>query len=305
MENFKQIKSTFIFVMNLPDELLKEIYLFSEVFDIFINIQFISTNSYSIINSKHFLFELFKLNINSSEELSETKSYKNLFKLYFLFTISNENSLETNLIQIFSLNMNFDNLLRQHFRGIQIHSKIMNCDDEKMLKNLYSPFIGNFFRIMELEKISKDLKFTKIYLEYLDVKEKKKNRFLFSTNQEKFLPIHSASFFGSILLFKLFVELGADPNVPEEFYGQNCLHIASGRGSHEIVEYILTNSLVDANGLDSDGFSPLHVAIQKNDVKAIKLLLKYGADKEVKVKMISPSLMAKNSENQEIRNLFK
>jgi hypothetical protein len=246
------------------------------------------------------------ININSSEEFSDSKSYKNLFKLYFPFTISKEITLEeTNLIQIFSLNKNFDNLLRQYFRGIQIHSKIMNCDDEKMLKNLYSPFTGNFFRIMELEKLNEDLKFTKIYLEYLDVKEKKENRFLFSTNQEKFLPIHSASFFGSILLFKLFVELGADPNIPEKFYGQNCLHIASGRGSHEIVEYILTNSLVDVNGLDRDGFSPLHVAIQKNDVKAIKLLLIYGADKEVEGKMMKPSLMAKNSENQEIRNLFK
>jgi hypothetical protein len=214
---------------------------------------------------------------------------------------------ETNIIQTLSLNFNLDNLLRQHFRGIQIHSKIMNCDDEKMLKILYSPFTGIFFRIVNeiMENLIIDLKYTKIYLEYLDVKEKKKNRFLFSTNQEKYLPIHSASFVGSILLFKLFVELGADPNVPEEFYGQNCLHIASGRGSHEIVEYILTNSLVDANGLDRDGFSPLHVAIQKNDVKAIELLLKYGADKEVKGKMIEQSLMAKNSENLKIRNLFK
>jgi hypothetical protein len=290
--------------MHFPDELTKEIFYFVEVVDLFKNIQFLSSNHYSVIHSQQFLFELYKLNVNSSEQFSETKNYLNFFQLHFSFFLGQNNLKKTNLIQKYSINENFDNLLRQHFRGIQIHSKILNTGSGPLFQYLYPPFVDHFFTLIENQQNSKDMKLIKIYLEFLDVKGKE-DRFLWHiTNQKGFYPIQTVSFFGSISVFQLFVELGANPKSPEIFYGQNCLHIACGRRNHEIIEYILMNSLVDVNELDNDGFSPLHIAIIKKDAITVKLLLKFGADKDVVGKISTPRNMVNNS-TQEIMNLFK
>lgn len=81
----------------------------------------------------------------------------------------------------------------------------------------------------------------------------------------------------NIDLITILIEKGADVNKKSTNSGTLPILVAGRLGNPEIVDLLLTNG-AEINGVDDDGWSPLHVACFHNHDKVVNLLIRRGAD---------------------------
>mmetsp|Transcript_5199 Transcript_5199/g.9420 ORF Transcript_5199/g.9420 Transcript_5199/m.9420 type:complete len:390 (-) Transcript_5199:190-1359(-) len=93
-------------------------------------------------------------------------------------------------------------------------------------------------------------------------------------------PLHMATYKGFGDIATLLLEHGADARMVRKNDGRTCLHIASMNNHGYIVKCLLQNSQtnVDVNAKDPQGWTPLMYASACGYSKIVKLLLKHHAD---------------------------
>ena len=91
-------------------------------------------------------------------------------------------------------------------------------------------------------------------------------------------PIHVASRCGSVEIFELLVEHGANLGLIDG-RGRTCLHCASQSGEEECLLFVLENGADEyIEVLTHEGYTALHTAIRANKTGCVKILLQGGAD---------------------------
>lgn len=83
-----------------------------------------------------------------------------------------------------------------------------------------------------------------------------------------------AIYYGRVEAVRLLVDFGADT--------QGALHFAAMHGKVKIMELLLQREDIEADTLDSEGVAALHYAAACEQEEAVKLLLLYGADIDLK-----------------------
>ena len=87
------------------------------------------------------------------------------------------------------------------------------------------------------------------------------------------IAIHS----GNTAMANTLLDAGANPNY-ENADGENALHAAVRRNNFDLTKRLVEDFKMDVNHLDGRHYSPLHVAIMKNDTHMVGYLLSNGAD---------------------------
>lgn len=64
--------------------------------------------------------------------------------------------------------------------------------------------------------------------------------------------------------------------------GNTILHTACLKDRYDVVYHILTQSNVDVNALNNSHLTPLHLAVYNSNINICSLLLKYGANPNIK-----------------------
>ena len=86
----------------------------------------------------------------------------------------------------------------------------------------------------------------------------------------------------------------------------NDLHIAVMLEDHESLDKILNKSTINIDSAEENGFTALHFAILKNNVKIVKKLLRRGADINYKgFGGVTPLDFAMYSDSEQMKNIFK
>ena len=114
---------------------------------------------------------------------------------------------------------------------------------------------------------------------------------------------------GNAELVKLFLSLGANANVAYNEDGLCPLVMSCSMDSYPVTCLLLQYG-AKANGLDNLGGDyityPLMVAVDKNNINMVKVLLKYGAKTKVKDRSRMPSLsIARRHKNDEMIKLLE
>ncbi|XP_046821890.1 ankyrin repeat domain-containing protein 16-like [Vespa crabro] len=91
-------------------------------------------------------------------------------------------------------------------------------------------------------------------------------------------PLHEAIKGGNLNVVKRMIQLGADFRATDKV-GQTILHVASLMGNVEMMEYILMNNLINIHEKAFFDVTPLIAARRTEQINAIDLLIKYGAEK--------------------------
>ncbi|XP_043670574.1 ankyrin repeat domain-containing protein 16-like isoform X1 [Vespula pensylvanica] len=91
-------------------------------------------------------------------------------------------------------------------------------------------------------------------------------------------PLHEAIKGGNLNIVKRMIQFGADFRATDKV-GQTILHVASLIGSVEMMEYILTNNLINVHEKAFFDVTPLIAARRSKQTDAIDVLIKYGAEK--------------------------
>jgi ankyrin repeat protein len=90
-------------------------------------------------------------------------------------------------------------------------------------------------------------------------------------------PLHSATKYRKLEAAKVLIERGADVN-SRCFDLKTPFHVSVEKEDLEMIQLFLDNK-ADVNAKTLEGSTPLHVAALFGKVKALKLLLSYGAGK--------------------------
>lgn len=132
----------------------------------------------------------------------------------------------------------------------------------------------------------------------------KRRKLVNAQNNNKDTPLHLAVNENLAPIVELFLIHGADANLRNR-NGQNSLHCATDVDSLPCVEVLLTHgdfSDIDINDRDSTGHTPLHYALLRKNVDGVRLLLEYGARRDVRHKSLGSTLdIAKRIIEPEIR----
>jgi ankyrin repeat protein len=97
-------------------------------------------------------------------------------------------------------------------------------------------------------------------------------------------PLHLAIYRMSPEAVQLFLDHGADVTV-QNGKGQAALHRALQRGHPDIIQLILSRANVDADALDNDGSTPLHLAASEaEELSGAQLLLDHGVNIDLRNK---------------------
>jgi ankyrin repeat protein len=127
-------------------------------------------------------------------------------------------------------------------------------------------------------------------------------------NKAGHLAIHVAV--ENIDVFQQLLDKGADINAMTS-NGGSVLAVAIWNNAPILTINLILNKGVDVNNIDNTPCTPLHVASSCNNMEAAKLLLKHGADINLKVQVnnvnITPMDMglAKNSRGQDVSNMLR
>lgn len=93
------------------------------------------------------------------------------------------------------------------------------------------------------------------------------------------VALHVASSKGSVNMVSLLLSRGANPSI-QDIFGNTSLHYAVDKGRRDVAELLLTSG-ANVNAVDFRGNTPLHVACVNNDLAMVKLLLLHNADPEI------------------------
>lgn len=125
-------------------------------------------------------------------------------------------------------------------------------------------------------------------------------------NIDGFTPIHIASKYGRFEILRLILDSGATVNVRTYNFLQSALHLACLNAKTRIVKELLKCGNCDVDIQDAEGCTPLHYAVGVNNMKIINILIKNGANVNVKnTKGNSPYEEAKCSKLNTIVKLFE
>ncbi|KKT23685.1 MAG: hypothetical protein UW09_C0003G0207 [candidate division TM6 bacterium GW2011_GWF2_43_87] len=112
-------------------------------------------------------------------------------------------------------------------------------------------------------------------------------------------PLHSAAELGKLDIVKFLFENGAYIN--QSKLGFTPLFSAVQGGNLDVISYLIDVAKADVNAVDQWGTTPLHKAIRSNQLEAVKLLVKKGADVNQKTKHFgTPLFSAAEKGNLEI-----
>ncbi|XP_011445310.1 putative ankyrin repeat protein PA3287 [Crassostrea angulata] len=89
---------------------------------------------------------------------------------------------------------------------------------------------------------------------------------------------------------KNYLKLGKNPNLRNK-NGNSLIHLAVEAGDPDIVEMFLCDDRCQVDGINDLGQTPLMCAITLNDLELVKLLMKAGADVEIRDKTGKTSLL--------------
>ncbi|XP_067653188.1 serine/threonine-protein phosphatase 6 regulatory ankyrin repeat subunit A-like [Haliotis asinina] len=98
-----------------------------------------------------------------------------------------------------------------------------------------------------------------------------------STDDKGITPLLLAAGYGNKAVFHMLIERGADA-LTKDSRNRNVLHWACQGGSVKIVEYILTQNIVDINGNDENKTTPLLLAAYHGKIDVFRLLIEKGAN---------------------------
>lgn len=118
-------------------------------------------------------------------------------------------------------------------------------------------------------------------------------------------PIIITAIHGHIEIVKYLIDKGADINAKNND-DESLLHIVANNGHLNIIKYLIENNKVDINGVNYKNQTPIMAAAINGKVKVVKLLLKYGANPEMKDILGDTALSnAIKFDNHEIIKLLK
>lgn len=95
------------------------------------------------------------------------------------------------------------------------------------------------------------------------------------------MSLHEAAFFGNLEAVKQHIGIGTDVNIKAESDGASPLIVAITFGKTEVIKALIEAG-ADVNFIKSDGSTPLHVAAFFGRLEIVQLLLEKGADKSIK-----------------------
>jgi len=112
--------------------------------------------------------------------------------------------------------------------------------------------------------------------------------------------VFGAAIRGDIEVVRFLFAMGVKP--VEKRKGFNLLHSAAVSGNGELVEFLLSQGY-SINEVNDDGQTALWLAVDKNRIEAVKILLSRGADKTIADKQGRKAINV--SRDSEISNLLK
>ncbi len=111
---------------------------------------------------------------------------------------------------------------------------------------------------------------------------KRKPKLLNEFAPDGFQPLGLASFFGHVEVVRYLLESGAEVNTPS----QNGLKVtplnSAAAGRHYEIAMLLLERDANPNIRQEGDFVPLHSAAMNGQIEMVKILLQYGADKDLK-----------------------
>jgi len=99
------------------------------------------------------------------------------------------------------------------------------------------------------------------------------------------------------------IDFNIKPDTIIDKWSWNSLHLSVFYGSFDVVYYLLIIHKIDPNCMDIRGWAPLHIAILKNNMDILKLLLECGAKVHKKTILAYPYLFNQN-QNQNMKNKY-
>ena len=85
---------------------------------------------------------------------------------------------------------------------------------------------------------------------------------------------------GDLDLIKLFVEMGVDASIPDNF-GSYPIHLAAANKNRKLLEYLVKDLKLDVNTRNGQNETPLHIAARQGYIKHVQYLTRRGADVNV------------------------
>ena len=117
------------------------------------------------------------------------------------------------------------------------------------------------------------------------------------------LPPHAilnASYCGDEAMVRKILASGADKNIRDDF-GDTALHVAIFQSNLMIVKLLLDYGFDPNAKATKNGNTPLHNAVAANNIGAARLLLQYGANKNIRaLNGQTPIDRARKEEKQEM-----
>lgn len=111
--------------------------------------------------------------------------------------------------------------------------------------------------------------------------------------------LHMACEKRSLECVKILLKYGADINAKTS-EGQTPLYIASYYGYDEIVQYLCSEK-ADTTIFNINRFNPLHMAVKKNKIKCVEMLIDYFPDLEIEGKSkLTPLFLAINNQHENL-----
>ncbi|KAL4461578.1 hypothetical protein ABPG74_016202 [Tetrahymena malaccensis] len=123
-------------------------------------------------------------------------------------------------------------------------------------------------------------------------------------NSKGLNSIHIAAQGDQPISIRYFSKLGLNP-LDLDYKQGNPLHWACFLGNENAINYLTSYSEIDINQLDSQGLSPLHLAVISGNAKAVKRLLLKGANRNLKDKKDqTPGQLAQQEGYENIANMI-
>ena len=95
-------------------------------------------------------------------------------------------------------------------------------------------------------------------------------------SMDSYNNIHEAAEAGDLFAIENFMRDGQDPNMLDQ-YGMTALHYAAANGHIEVVEWLIVNGGAFMNAKNSQGATPLAVAMEYGQEEVAALLQEAGA----------------------------